>query len=63
MFSQEYFCVLYTGGNLQKVHQNGYYDLNYIINYMHKNTLQCNLFPKVLSDVLFANYTQVYFQK
>ena len=28
-----------------------------------KNTVECNLFSEVLSDVFFANYTQRYSQK
>ena len=48
------FVHFTSGGNLQhklysKVHS--------------QNTLKCNLFPKVLSDVLFANYIQRHFQK
>ena len=49
MFFQEYFlCILHL-----KLHSKAHLS----------NTLECNLFPKVLSDVLFANYTQRYFQK
>ena len=43
-----------SGCNLLKVHQNGYSDLNFIKS-TYKKTLECNLFPEVLCDVIFAN--------
>ena len=49
-----------SGGNLQKVHYNGVLEIKLLSKVHTQNTLECYLFPIVLSDVLFANYTQRY---
>ena len=53
--SKSIFVYFISGSNLQEVLQNGYYSKVH-----SQNILGCNLFSKVLSDVLLANYTQRY---
>ena len=50
------------GGNLQKSTSKWSLQIKLPYKVHIHDILECNLFPKVLSDVLFVYYTQRYFQ-